>query len=257
VAISDEGDGHAPAVLCLHGIPGSRRDFRYLAPLLAPAFRIVRLEMPGFGDSPDGGRPSLSVWAASTLAVADALELEEFHLLAHSFGGGAALLAAAQARERVAGLTLVAGMGHRRHRAFVLPSAAYRVLGAWMAVPGLRSPLAAASRVIYRRIDLPAPAKGDVATPRRHVRLLGSVDFSALERAARVITARALLIHAEDDRLVEIAIARELATLLKHAELVVLESGGHHLNRTRVGDVASAIAARFAPGFAPHDAAIG
>ncbi len=39
-AFSDEGEG--PSVLAVHGLPGSGRDFRWLAPRLSPFARVPR-----------------------------------------------------------------------------------------------------------------------------------------------------------------------------------------------------------------------
>lgn len=46
VLVTEEGPAGGPLVLCTHGTPGSRRDLRYLAPLLAERCRVVRVERP-------------------------------------------------------------------------------------------------------------------------------------------------------------------------------------------------------------------
>jgi len=51
VTYTDEGPAEAPVLIAVHGIPGSGRDFRYLAPQLLPARRVVRVDLPGFGGS--------------------------------------------------------------------------------------------------------------------------------------------------------------------------------------------------------------
>ena len=50
VGYTDVGDG--PVVVALHGAPGSVRDWRWLGPLLEPRIRLVRVDMPGYGDTP-------------------------------------------------------------------------------------------------------------------------------------------------------------------------------------------------------------
>jgi pimeloyl-ACP methyl ester carboxylesterase len=239
VAISEEGPGDGLPILCVHGIPGSRRDFRYLAPLLADRFRVLRVEMPGFGESPAGPDAHLAAWAKVLLAVPAALGLERFALLGHSFGGGALLLAGAQAGDRLAGLVLLASMGARRHRSVALPPAAYAALMRLMELPLARPVIVALGRSFYRRIGLAPPETWQELY--RHTSLIASVRFSELADGARRTTAPALVAHCLDDRLVEAAIARELAALLPLGRLVEYESGGHHLQKTRAHDLAADI----------------
>ncbi len=239
VAISDEGPVDGLPILCVHGVPGSRRDFRYLAPLLAVRFRVLRVEMPGFGDSPAGPDESLSAWAEILLALPAALGLERFALLAHSFGGGALLLAGARGGDRVAGLVHLAGMGARRHRSFGLPPAAYAALRRLMGLSLARPVVAALGRSAYRRLGLVPPESWQELY--RHVSLLASVRFAALAESARKTTAPALVAYCVDDRMVQPAIARELAAILPHARLVEYGSGGHRLQKSRARDLAGEI----------------
>jgi pimeloyl-ACP methyl ester carboxylesterase len=246
VGVADEGPPDAPAVLCIHGIPGSARDFRYLGPLLATRLRVVRLEMPGFGSAPPGAVDTLAGWAAATVAAADALGFERFAVLGHSFGGGAALHAAARAGTRLTGAVLLASMGGRRHRGFLLPCGAY-ALGARLA--GHRQfwrPATALVRAAYRLNGLRPPV--DDAGLVLHMRLLGSVDFGELAASAGRVAAPALVVHAADDRLVEVDIARALVREFPSASFVGLARGGHHLNRTRPREVAEAVLGLLAPG---------
>jgi len=245
LAVTDEGGPDAPVLLCVHGIPGSRRDFRYLAPWLAERFRVIRLEMPGFGGSP-AGATSLHGWAEALLAAADALAAPRVGLVAHSFGGGAALLAAPRLGDRLGGVASLAGMAHRRHRAFVVPPWAFAVLARALGVPAVGGPVVRAARGVYRSNGLPEPAAGDTAVIRLHLRLLASVRFAEVAAAARTITAPVLVAHAEDDRLVEPALARELAALLPAGRLEMFPSGGHHLNKTRAAELGPILTAFFA-----------
>src|SRR5262249_17299055 len=97
LAYTDEGPPDAPALIAVHGIPGSGRDFRYLAPQLTPALRVLRVDLPGFGGSAPvaDAVASLRGRARVVLALADALGLERFAVAGHSMGGGAALVLAA------------------------------------------------------------------------------------------------------------------------------------------------------------------
>jgi pimeloyl-ACP methyl ester carboxylesterase len=89
-------------VIYLHGAPGSRRE-QMLIPgriLQRSGIRLVSLDRPGYGktDPLDGDRLART---RDVLAVADALGIRRFALLAVSSGGSYALALAAASPERV------------------------------------------------------------------------------------------------------------------------------------------------------------
>ncbi len=246
IAVAEEGPRDAAAVLCVHGIPGSSRDFRYLAPLLARRMRVVRAEMPGFGASPRGAVASVAGWGRVLLAVAEAMSLDRVVLLGHSFGGGAVVQAARSGGRRVAGVVGLAPMGARRHSAFAMPAVAYRWIALAVRVPPLRGVVLPIMRRGYETVGVQPPPAGEWRTAARHLDLLGSVSFAAQARAAAGISAPALLFQAADDRIVQPAITRDLAARLRDARLVEFPDGGHHLVKTRPVEIAAEILGRFA-----------
>ncbi len=242
VGLTGEGDPAAWPVLCLHGLPGSSRDFRYLGPLLAPFFRVLRVEMPGFGAAPPGAVHTVRAWSRILRELCAASAVPPI-LLAHSFGGSAAILAAAGTAP-VSGLVLVASMGARRHRAFSRPPFVWGVLAAMLHFPPARRAILAAAGKAYRQRRLPPPAHWrDLLL---HLRLMASVDFGTLGRAARRVHVPVLILHAEDDPLIETAIPRRLAALMPDADLEIFPGGGHHLQKTRAPEIADAVVRRFA-----------
>ncbi len=239
VAVAAEGPEGAPPVLCVHGLPGSSRDFRYLGPALAPACRVLRLEMPGFGAAPHGPVRTIRGWADTILATIEALGLDRCCLLAHSFGGGAALLAAAADPGAVDALVLVSSMGPRRHRAFAHEPAFYRRLRMAARLPVLGSLVVSRARRAYEARGLPFPdSRRDFLL---QLELVGSVDFGLLGEAARNCPGPTLVVHAHDDPLIEPEIPAGLARLLPRGRLLVFEEGGHALQKTRASEIATAV----------------
>ncbi len=245
VTVAVEGDAGEPAILCVHGLPGSSRDFRYLGPLLSTSFRIARLEMPGFGAAPAGATASIDGWATLIHAAADALGFEHFILLAHSFGGGAAILAASALTGRVYGLVLIASMGIRPHRALTRPLWIWKGLAMLMTIPPARPLVIRAARRGYRTRHLPFPS--DWHDLHRQLRLTGSIDFHAIRKAAPNVTSPAFIFQARDDPLVEPEIAAGLERSMPNAALHMFETGGHHLQKTRAPDIAAVILHEFQP----------
>lgn len=102
------GDADRPALLLLHALGSSLAMWDTQLARLAPHFRIVRCSLRGHGGSRGAvpGEPDVAAFAADTLAVLDALDIERAHWCGLSFGGMIAMWAAAHAPGRVARLVL-------------------------------------------------------------------------------------------------------------------------------------------------------
>lgn len=240
IAISREGDSKNPLLLCVHGIPGSHRDFRYLAPHLSDSFFVVRIDMPGFGDSPLGSINSVSGWAKVLLAVADFFRKKDFFLLGHSFGGGCIYRLAAEHSERTRGMFLLASVGIRRHRGYGGKDPKhYHRLGIIAGTPVIRQLIVSMTRNHYGKLGLKPPEPHEWQIVRRHLQLIGSLDFELISRQAPQLQVPALLCCCLDDRIVEPEIVAETAEVLPKGQLVTYAGGGHHLQKTQAYEIAS------------------
>lgn len=110
LAYRDQGAGEV--VVLLHGSPATGREFRLLAPMLAEHFRVITIDLPGFGGSskiaPDY---SHAAHARYVLALLDGLGVPDAHFLGYSMGSGVALRLADLAPQRVRSLTFYGGVG--------------------------------------------------------------------------------------------------------------------------------------------------
>lgn len=240
---TDEGPAAAPAVLALHGIPGSVRDFRYLGAALAPRLRLVRLDLPGFGGSapiPAGVR-SLEGRARAVRALADHLGLGRYAVLGHSMGGASAMVAAARDPQRVSRLVLVNSVGLSLHRGLGLQPWVFRLMARSLRVPGLRGLLLGRVRQQYRRRRLPGADELDAAALALQLRAIAALDFALLRRAVEGLQARALVAFARDDHLVEARISEELARALPGARVLEFAEGGHNLQKAEAAALAQAL----------------
>lgn len=84
----DEGDKDLPVLLLIHGFPTSSYDYKDVWQVLRSQFRIVCLDMLGFGfsDKPNARNYTIHGQADIIEALVEALDLEEFHVLAHDYG---------------------------------------------------------------------------------------------------------------------------------------------------------------------------
>ena len=236
---TDEGRG--PPVLALHGLPGSRFDFRWLAPALED-FRVVRSELPGFGAAPVGAvGPDAPALVEHLSGLMDAAQMDEAVLLAHSFGAGIAAHLALALGSRVRGLALLAPAGLRPH-SLLRHQRTVRILGAMARTPGLGWGLGHALIPPYRIIGF---SRASAAEARRTFAIVGGWDWSATRDVADVLRSRALpalVALSEDDPIVEVPCARLWAEHLG-VEPLRFESGGHTLQKTRAIEFARAFRA--------------
>jgi 3-oxoadipate enol-lactonase len=114
LSIAYEDDWFGPpwttpqAVVLVHGNSESARAWTQWVPLLAPHYRVIRLDLPGFGHS---RAPADYGWTAPELSAdiarfLDALAIERCHLIGAKYGGSIALQFASDAPRRVLSLCI-------------------------------------------------------------------------------------------------------------------------------------------------------
>lgn len=240
-----EGPADGPVCLLVHGAPGSVRDFRYLGPALAArGLRAVRVDMPGFGQTP------LSVWPAldargraAFLHKLGRCFAERFALVGHSIGGSACLVAAGLYRDHVSALALVNSVGVTRHRGMRVPERVARLLDEALALPDVGDAVAlvlkdAMGALGFRKVDVDAL---DVESLRVHMRIVGGLDFQLHRAVARQVACPTLVVSSADDPLVEPRVSQALADALcgralqRHLHLC---DGGHYLQKHAARDIA-------------------
>src|SRR6185369_16382491 len=142
VNYSDSGDPAAPAVVMLHGWGASSQNFDALAGRLSGQFRVVQLDLPGFG----GTQAPATAWhiqdyAAFVAAFLDKLAITRLDAgIGHSFGGRVLIKAAGRGLIQPARVILMgsAGIKHSdtvRNRVFKVVAKAGKAV---TALPGLR-----------------------------------------------------------------------------------------------------------------------
>jgi pimeloyl-ACP methyl ester carboxylesterase len=242
LAFTVEGAGQG-TVLAVPGLPGTRRDFRWLAPLLAQHCRVVRVDLPGFGDTPRFGCRGWSSEAKAEVlaALIDALELERVSLLSHSSGSAPAVRLAAGQPERVDGLVLLAPTGSRPH----YPTHVFAALAAAYRVPLTRGLLDVGVARFFASAGFPRSLTDE---ERRNAVLdAAALDFAEHRAALVEVAVPALVCWAEDDPVIPADIPAALVWMLANAEPLTFTSGGHNIQKTQARAVADAVVARCVP----------
>ncbi|MGN6869457.1 MAG: alpha/beta fold hydrolase [Solirubrobacteraceae bacterium] len=102
--------GTGEPVLLLHGLGATKASFLPTLDALAPNYRAIGVDLPGFGDSakPLFGAYDAPFFAQAMTDLLDALELDSAHVVGNSMGGRVALELGLSHADRVRRLVLLA-----------------------------------------------------------------------------------------------------------------------------------------------------
>jgi len=107
------GDASLPAVLLLHGFPGSADYFRDVVPVLSQAAYVIAPDLPGYGQSDVLPEPSFHAFGKAIAELLDGLEIGPRYIYLHDFGAPAGFHIAMRAPEQVLGLIVQNANAHR------------------------------------------------------------------------------------------------------------------------------------------------
>jgi pimeloyl-ACP methyl ester carboxylesterase len=111
--------GAGDAVVLIHGLGATKGSFLPTVAALAGSFRLIALDLPGFGDSvkPLGAAYHAPFFARSVIHLLDALELQRAHVIGNSMGGRVAIELGLRHPERVQRLVMLSpSLAWRRER---------------------------------------------------------------------------------------------------------------------------------------------
>ncbi|MEC7750164.1 MAG: alpha/beta hydrolase [Myxococcota bacterium] len=240
LSYTDEGTG-VPLV-CLHGGPGSVRDFRWIAPVLTEHFRVIRTEQPGFGGTPIAAcpEPDFSARADWFVRCLDHLGINQSLLLCHSLGGGYGAAIAARHPDRVAGVAMIAALGLSKHRGMRSASLA-QLVTPFLRFSRLRTIMMPIIREGFRRGGFPRSVPDDAYV--ETMRMVAAIDFRAHRKHLETMNAPCFIAWAQDDPLVETAISEVLSTTANAGPRHVFPRGGHNLQKTMAVELSNALKA--------------
>ncbi len=212
--------GQGAALVHLHGAGGLR-----LTPsheLLARRYRVIALEMPGFGDSPVNTRTETMAEMASTIIrAADKIGLDSFNLMGTSFGGKAALWVTLQATQRVPALVLEAPAAIRQQGAAPPSGTADEIARRLYAHPERLKAIPP--------IDPAMRAKTQPLVQR----LLGPHRDADLEGRLQELSTPTLVLFGTLDRVIAPAMGRIYKDLMPNCHLVFVYDAAHAISTDR------------------------
>jgi pimeloyl-ACP methyl ester carboxylesterase len=234
--------GTGAPVVAIHGLGGTKASFLATVAALAPRFRVIAVDLPGFGDSdkPVGAPYDARWFGAAIVELLDALELDRAHLVGNSLGGRVALEVGFHAPDRVDRLALLApSMAWRRSRPWapalrlvrpelgVLPHAPRPVVERIIdrALPEARDGWAAAGIDEFLRSFLTARGRAAFYATARQIYLEEPEGADGFWPRLRTLGVPALFVWGRQDRLVPMAFARHVSEAVPAAEHLELDCG--------------------------------
>jgi len=238
--------GSGEPLLLIMGLSYPSYMWHRTRPVLAKNYRTIAFDNRGVGQSDvPPGVYSIPLMASDAAAVLDAAGVENAHVFGVSMGGMIAQEFALQYPKRVRSLVLGCTASGGPHAIQAEAAALQTLMRQGM------TPEEAKEAII--------PFIYDVATPRERIdedmairmkwyptpqgymsQLQGIIAWEAYSRIAQ-ITAPALVIHGETDRLVPAANSRLIAERLPHAKLVLIPHASHIFETDQPGAAHQAI----------------
>jgi pimeloyl-ACP methyl ester carboxylesterase len=234
--------GIGPPVLALHGLGGTKGSFLPTVAALAGQFRVIAVDLPGFGDSdkPIGAAYDARFFAGAGIDLLDALALDRVHLIGNSLGGRIALEIALRHPDRVGRLGLLApSLAWRRDRPWVpllrltrpelglvqlAPRAVVEAIVRRL-IPGANEGWTAAGVDEFLRAYLTPAGRAAFYAAARQIYLEEPHGEEGFWPRLRTLQADALFVWGRRDRLVPIAFARHVADALPRARHLELDCG--------------------------------
>jgi pimeloyl-ACP methyl ester carboxylesterase len=232
--------GSGPPLVLVHGFGGSTYSWRRVMPRLAESFRVVAVDLNGFGYTQrprDHARYTREAQGELVLAVMDALGFKTAHLMGHSYGGGISLWIAWKHPERLRSLVLVDSSAptyayDRRSRVASFRPLTAAFLRTWMLRPStVRKALLRSFyddslvtdelvQAYWERIRIEGVVDAYVGLT---VPVRGPVDTVVLEEI-RVPT---LVVWGAQDEVISAESGRRATERMPRGEFVLLEKTGH------------------------------
>ncbi|WP_212630351.1 alpha/beta fold hydrolase [Pseudomonas sp. KB-10] len=229
------GPASGETLVLLHGFAADKDNWLRFSRHLTQDYRVIALDLPGFGDSDlPPGSYDVGTQAERLADILDAMGIKQAHVLGNSMGGHIAALYAARYPDRVHSLALFANAGiDSPHK-----SELYRLLTSGAANPlVVKQPQDFDNLLQFVFVEppyLPASLKrylGERAMVRAEH--YGMVFKQLVERSIPLepeltkIQAPTLLLWGRQDRVLDVSSIEVMQPLLRSSSVVIMDNVGH------------------------------
>jgi pyruvate dehydrogenase E2 component (dihydrolipoamide acetyltransferase) len=218
----------------IHGFGGDKESWLFMAALVGWSRGVIGIDLPGHGRSagvPES-RASVRHHAEAVVRTLDHAGIDRAVICGNSMGGGVALRLAVSWPDRVAGMVLVASVGRDIHTGNALAWAdgdnplipRAEDIDQFMKLALERPP--PVGRAVIRYVVTQRVRRADALHRLFRGFVLAGGEAGVPSDVAQ-IRCPALVIHGEQDRIIDKRTSEDLTRALPRAELVVLRGVGH------------------------------
>ena len=243
--LASRSTGTGEPVLLIHGFGARSYSWRHVIEPLAQNNRVITVDLKGFGDSPKPRDDAYSVYEQARLVRNFILEndLQNLHIVGHSYGGGVALAVSIYLSASNPGLqkslVLIDSVAYPQELPGFVKILATPVLGPLItyAVPNTFQVKNLLQKVYFNDDLIPQEAidhyAADLGKPDAKYALLTSVrqilptDLQQFSENYASLTIPTLIIWSREDEIVPLAVGKRLHENLPNSRLVIMSDVGH------------------------------
>lgn len=240
ISYIDIGDG--PLILLLHGLGHSTHGWRkVIAPLAQSGYRVMAVDLPGFGYSDKPGAYTIQTYVDLVTAWLDLHCVDRAAIIGNSMGGAITAAVAGLRPERVAATVLVDPGGFGKEVTWLLRLAGLRLIrflprriSRRQVRRGLRFVFANPKLIEDEDVDriielseLPGAREAFLEIAHNAIGLRGVRPDQQLGDIAAHITAPTLVIWGDRDRIIPPSHAQLVQQAIPRAQVAIIENCGH------------------------------
>ncbi len=249
--LTSSSSGEGIPVLLIHGFGASSYSWRHIIEPLAQKYRVITIDLKGFGESPKPRDDLYSVYEQARLVRNFILEnnLQNVHIIGHSYGGGVALVTSvylsASHPNLQNSLVLIDSIAYPQDLPNFVKVLATPILGPLViyAIPNTTQVKNLLEKVYFNDTLIPQSAidryAGNLGKPNAKYATLTTArqmlptDLQQFSDNYANLTIPTLIIWSRDDEIVPLAIGERLHKDLPNSEMVVLNDVGHAIQEEK------------------------
>ena len=236
IEYSDEGDG--PVILFLHGWKDNLHTFDSLVPFFLKQWRIIRIDLPGFGSSELPPTTwNLDNYVQFVKDFIDKLNIQVDVLVGHSFGGRIAIKAVAMNIIKPKKLILIASAGIAKKR--IIRNCFFYIFTKAGKIITLLPPFIFWRKYFRKKIYKLAGSDYFLSGKLKNTFL--NVIKEDLTLSANKIVISTLLIWGEQDKATPLEEGQRLSQLICNSQLEIITGAGHFVHQEKSQKVAKLI----------------